>query len=176
ALQTYSRKPDCFRKVANTISRHCADLDMDEDARVNAAISMTLCEIATAKHYSLPLECRPFSLDDMQGKKSMSHQTQGECVDSLARSAQFWSSYSGYLREVPQLCHAFRRWNDIDLARDIYHNATIEKIALIRFILDREKKKARYDEQLNQRIPVRFYAQCILIRDSPCLGDKTISP
>jgi hypothetical protein len=47
-----------------------------------------------------------------------------------------------------------------DLARDIYQNATIEKIALIRFILDREKKSAQYDEQLNQRIPVCcFYAQ-----------------
>ena len=68
---------------------------MDENARVNgnakaiplfqksehrpeAAISMTLCEIATAKHYSLPLECRSFSLDD---KKPISHQTQGECVE-----------------------------------------------------------------------------------------------
>ena len=114
---------------------------------------------------------------------------------SLARSAQFWSSYSGYLREVrtsvlpfyhayifelhlsvAQLCQVFRRWNDIgalryffgvlvvilllDLARDIYRNATMEKIALIRFILDREKKSAQYDERLNQRIPVRFYAQC----------------
>ena len=47
-----------------------------------------------------------------------------------------------------------------DLARDIYQNATIEKIALIRFILDREKKTAQYDEQLNQRIPVCFYAHC----------------
>lgn len=46
----------------------------------------------------------------------------------------------------------------------MYQNATIEKIALIRFILDREKKTAQYDEQLNQRIPVCFYyAHCIFI-------------
>lgn len=25
-----------------------------------ASISMTLCEIATGNHYSIPLECRPF--------------------------------------------------------------------------------------------------------------------
>ena len=51
-----------------------------------------------------------------------------------------------------------------DLAKDMYQNATIEKIALIRFILDREKKTAQYDEQLNQRIPVCFYyAHCIFI-------------
>jgi hypothetical protein len=35
ALQTYSRKPDCFRKAAKSISAQCANLDMDEDARVN---------------------------------------------------------------------------------------------------------------------------------------------
>ena len=66
-----------------------------------------------------------------------------------------------------------------DLARDIYQNATIEKIALIRFILDREKKTAQYDEQLNQRIPVCFYpCTAILIGADvlPCLGDTTISP
>ena len=71
---------------------------MDEDARVNgihkavplfqnsdhmfeAAISMTLCEIATAKHYSLPLECRSFSLDNMENRVHKSHQTQGDCVE-----------------------------------------------------------------------------------------------
>jgi hypothetical protein len=46
-----------------------------------AAISMTLCEIATAKHYSLPLECRSFSLDNMQDKEHKSRQAQGECVE-----------------------------------------------------------------------------------------------
>jgi hypothetical protein len=105
ALQTYSRKPDCFRKAAGSISTQCANLDMDEEARVNgnngikgcshlfqkiwspsffleAAISMTLCEIATAKHYSLPLECRSFSLDNnMQDRVHKSHQTQGDCVE-----------------------------------------------------------------------------------------------
>lgn len=76
---------------------------MDEDARVNgnnikavqvpttisenliisfeAAISMTLCEIATAKHYSLPLECRSFSLDNIKDGVYKSHQTQGDCVE-----------------------------------------------------------------------------------------------
>jgi hypothetical protein len=35
ALQTYTRKPDCFRKAARAISAQCAELDMEEDARVN---------------------------------------------------------------------------------------------------------------------------------------------
>lgn len=99
---------------------------------------MTLCEIATAKHYSLPLECRPFS---PEGKDPRDPRTRSECVDALSRSAQFWSSYSGYLREIPQLCFAFRRWNDIDLARDIYKNATIENINFLRSLVNREKSE-----------------------------------
>jgi hypothetical protein len=65
-----------------------------------------------------------------------------------------------------------------DLARDLYQNATIEKIALIRFILEREKKTAQYDEQLNQRIPVCSYAHCNFhqCRVLPRIGDTTISP
>lgn len=58
---------------------------------------------------------------------------------ALSRSAQFWSSYSGYLREIPQLCFAFRRWSDIDVAKEIYRNITAEKLALVRFLTEREK-------------------------------------
>ncbi|KAF8882190.1 hypothetical protein CPB84DRAFT_1648017, partial [Gymnopilus junonius] len=164
ALQAYSRKPDCFKKAAATIRSRCTDLDMDEEARVTAAISMTLCEVATAKHYSLPLECLPYSHDNahIKTKRHMSLQSLGECVDSLARSAQFWSSYSGYLREVPQLCHAFRRWHDIDLARDIYHNATVEKLALVRFLVNREKKADQVVEEMIKQSSVSISKNGVL--------------
>ncbi|KAJ6590499.1 hypothetical protein DFH09DRAFT_1139517 [Mycena vulgaris] len=134
AFEDYSRRPDCFRRVAGRIRVRCGELEMDEDERVKAAISMTLCELATATHHSLPLECASFTVDSVASPT----QIQGECVDALSRSAQFWSSYSGYLREVPQLCFAFRRWNDIDTAKDIYKNATIETMTLIQLLLDRE--------------------------------------
>ncbi|KAK0480878.1 hypothetical protein IW261DRAFT_1147814 [Armillaria novae-zelandiae] len=58
---------------------------------------------------------------------------------ALSRSAQFWSSYSGYLREIPQLCFSFRIWHDIDATRDnIYNNITREKIALLRYFSQRQ--------------------------------------
>ncbi|KIK60017.1 hypothetical protein GYMLUDRAFT_44041 [Collybiopsis luxurians FD-317 M1] len=65
---------------------------------------MTLCELATAKHHA-PMECRGFSGQYEDGSDSPA-----DCVNALSRSAQFWSSYSGYLREVrefvslPNLC------------------------------------------------------------------------
>ncbi|KIM42130.1 hypothetical protein M413DRAFT_70806, partial [Hebeloma cylindrosporum] len=107
ALQAYSQKPDCFKKAASYIRAKCTDLDIDEAARVNAAISMTLCELATARHYSLPLECAPYNTQGGRSSSPISSRVQGECVDALARSAQFWSSYSGYLREVRALSFYF---------------------------------------------------------------------
>ncbi|KAJ7484651.1 hypothetical protein FB451DRAFT_88904 [Mycena latifolia] len=134
AFEDYSGQPDCFRRVAGRIRVRCGELEMNEDERVKAAIAMTLCELATATHHSLPLECASFTVDS----DASPTQIQGECVDALSRSAQFWSSYSGYLREVPQLCFAFRRWNDIDTAKDIYKNATMETMTLIQLLLARE--------------------------------------
>ncbi|KAK0192303.1 hypothetical protein F5146DRAFT_928132, partial [Armillaria mellea] len=78
----------------------CSALEMGEDERVSAAISMTLCELATAKHLSPPLECAPFSSENTPLYSPKNDDTQGKCRVTLSRSAQFWSSYSGYLREV----------------------------------------------------------------------------
>ncbi|KAG2098988.1 uncharacterized protein F5147DRAFT_814675 [Suillus discolor] len=100
------------------------------------AIRLTLCELATARHHTPPLECSPFSNNV---GSHIPHHAVGDCVDALSRSAQFWSSYSGYLREIPQLCFAFRRWMEIDTAKDIYRNITMEKLALIRFFLEQQR-------------------------------------
>ncbi|KAJ7128125.1 hypothetical protein C8R46DRAFT_1017642 [Mycena filopes] len=148
ALENYSRRPDCFRRVASRIRLQCAELETNEDGRVKAAISMTLCELATATHHSLPLECASFTMDS----EAATIRTQGECVDALSRSAQFWSSYSGYLREVPQLCFAFRRWNDIDTAKDIYKNSTLEMATLIRLLLAREQADSESKKGWDTRV------------------------
>ncbi|KAJ7148094.1 hypothetical protein C8R43DRAFT_1194866 [Mycena crocata] len=135
ALESYSRHPDCFRRVAGNIRQRCGEQEMDEDERVKAAISMTLCEIATATHHSLPLECISFTVDS----DSPPIQIQGECVDALSRSAQFWSSYSGYLREV-------------HTAKEIYKNSSLETMALIRSILAREKADMAERKHWNMQV------------------------
>ncbi|KAI0711332.1 hypothetical protein C8Q76DRAFT_54822 [Earliella scabrosa] len=116
SLEAYSRKPDCFRRVSSSISARCGDLETNEVERVKAALAMTLCEIATAEHHSPPLECTPFQPG--MDFDYIPDESPGKCVSALSRSAQYWSSYSGYLREVPQLCFAFRRWNDIGSSLD----------------------------------------------------------
>ncbi|KAG1738131.1 uncharacterized protein EDB91DRAFT_1347715 [Suillus paluster] len=136
AFDGYMRKSDCFQDAARHAQSRCEESHMSEDERIQVAIRLTLCELATARHHTPPLECSPFS----SGVGSpVPHHVVGDCVDALSRSAQFWSSYSGYLREIPQLCFAFRRWMEIDTAKDIYRNITLEKLALIRFILEQQK-------------------------------------
>ncbi|KAJ8073732.1 hypothetical protein PM082_012010 [Marasmius tenuissimus] len=156
AVQEYTRKSDCFRQATARIHSRCEQLDMIEEERVGgvhmfhsfpltslvtslpAAISMTLCELATAKYYSIPMECNSFTISQSSFNVTIDSGLSSECVSALSRSAQFWSSYSGYLREIPQLCFAFQRWNDIDVARNIYHNITLEKLALVRLMQERE--------------------------------------
>ncbi|EKM75799.1 hypothetical protein AGABI1DRAFT_45852, partial [Agaricus bisporus var. burnettii JB137-S8] len=103
-LEHYTNKPDCFRMGAKSIRSQCGEADMDEEQRVIASISMTLCEIATGNHYSIPLECHEFRPADPDSPRppypSARTGAASQCVDALARSTQFWSSYSGYLREM----------------------------------------------------------------------------
>ncbi|KAI6104174.1 hypothetical protein F5141DRAFT_988224, partial [Pisolithus sp. B1] len=134
-LGSYHRKADCFQDAMSRVKTRCEESHMDEQERIQAAISMTLCELATARHYAPPMECAAFS----KGQQSPSSgHAQAACVEALSRSAQFWSSYSGYLRELPQLCFAFRRWLDVDIAKDVYRNITAEKLALLKFLNERE--------------------------------------
>ncbi|KAF9493750.1 hypothetical protein BDN71DRAFT_1057681 [Pleurotus eryngii] len=161
-------KSDCFRRATGLIRASCSQLDMLEDERVKAAIMMTLCELSTAQHHSLPMECSAFTpmqdLAHFMGKRR--EQSQGSCVDALSRSAQSWSSYSGYLRDVPQLCSTFSKWNDIDLAREIYRNATLLKIKLIRSLNTREEKLHSYmrvwDENLKEMRNLQSYHKDML--------------
>ncbi|KAF8480116.1 hypothetical protein DFH94DRAFT_460798 [Russula ochroleuca] len=134
---SYKRKPDCFRRAAARIRVRCAEIDMDAGQRVKAAISMTLCELRTAEFHSIPLECEVF-LEEGGLSERAPH---GICVEALSRSTQSWASYSGYLREIPQLCFAYQRSNEKDLALEIYRNATIEKIAYIRHLMQRAEKE-----------------------------------
>ncbi|KAI8986754.1 hypothetical protein BD414DRAFT_42050 [Trametes punicea] len=147
SLRKYSARPDCFRRVAATIRAACAELESHEDERVRAALSLTLCEIATAEHLSPPMECAAFQPAFEGQPPHRDRGLSGRCVEALSRSAQYWSSYSGYLREVPQLCFAFRRWNDIDTAKELHLNSTRQSLTLLRYLADRENI---FEQSLNR--------------------------
>ncbi|KAJ1307688.1 hypothetical protein OPQ81_001779 [Rhizoctonia solani] len=141
ALKLYSERSDCFRDASSTLYSGCESLDFEPSERVKVAVGMTLCELATAEHASLPLECK-----DMHTLSS--HRSVSQCVEALARSAQHWSSYSGYLREIPQLCTAYRRFNEIDHAKSIYANITSEKISFLSSLGNHYSELSRRQKEL----------------------------
>lgn len=63
------------------MSAHPTVYYMQAEVLIPAAISMTLCELATATHHSTPLECVSFSLDSVLYQQPPNPRLQGECVE-----------------------------------------------------------------------------------------------
>ena len=77
-----------WMKVLELMVPHiCVALPGVHDETHIAAISMTLCELATARHYSLPLECAPYSAKDGRPRGTISSRAQGECVEYVPACA-----------------------------------------------------------------------------------------
>ncbi|KAM0788506.1 hypothetical protein ACM66B_001637 [Microbotryomycetes sp. NB124-2] len=103
---------------------------------------MAICEIKTARNgdeHQVPQEC-----SDWQDGQA----TVGRCVEALSRSPQFWSSYSGYLRQVVTLCSSFRQWADIQTAKDQHANSAHLMRDFIGKLRDFETQRAT---DLNER-------------------------
>ncbi|KIO27824.1 hypothetical protein M407DRAFT_22996 [Tulasnella calospora MUT 4182] len=151
-LRSFAERPstsDCFKRSASALKAKCGgELESDEGERVRMAISMTLCELETAAHAAIPLECLDFSHGANIRTSENQSATQAVCVAALSRSPQHWSSYSGYLRDVPQLCFAFRRLNDIDTAHLIQRNTSIEALNLLILLRGREETESKRQQQV----------------------------
>ncbi|KAF9240476.1 hypothetical protein BU15DRAFT_74064 [Melanogaster broomeanus] len=132
AIQSYQRKPDCFQDAISLVKARCEESHMDEQGRVQAAISMTMCELATARHYSPPMECAAFTRGGHKPSSPSAH-AQAQCVEFGPVSKH------SILVELFWLSQRDTRWIDIDIAKDIYRNITAEKITLVRFLTEREK-------------------------------------
>jgi hypothetical protein len=100
AMEKPVHKTDCFLQVSSTVSTRCNQDHMPEDERIHgstsilvfdasyslqhlAAISMTLCELATANYQSPPLECASFTLEAQAAGMVTTHRLQRDCVECL---------------------------------------------------------------------------------------------
>ncbi|KAM0755036.1 hypothetical protein T439DRAFT_127842 [Meredithblackwellia eburnea MCA 4105] len=71
------------------------------------------------------------------------------CVEAMSRSPQYWNSYSQNLREVATLCSAYRRWADIEQARDLYASTASSLSSFISQLKARESHSADLAQSLN---------------------------
>jgi Tht1-like nuclear fusion protein len=91
SLDNLQRKPTCYRRAATSLIEHCKLLtsDIPDDERVHFAIKLTACELDLIQQ--TPLHCR----EDSRWK---------DCVKALASKDHWWTTFSGNLREVTNVC------------------------------------------------------------------------
>jgi hypothetical protein len=90
-LNTLQRKPTCYRTAATSLMHFCKSLpaDIPDPERIQFAIKLTVCELDLIQQ--TPGMCR------VEGRWN-------ECVRALAKRDHWWTSFSGSLREVSNVC------------------------------------------------------------------------
>lgn len=90
-LSILQRKPTCHRTAAMSLIHHCKSLstDIPDPDRICFAIKLTICELDLIQQ--TPSICRIES----QWK---------DCVKVLATRDNWWTTFSGNLREVSNVC------------------------------------------------------------------------
>ncbi|WVQ80220.1 hypothetical protein IAT38_002325 [Cryptococcus sp. DSM 104549] len=182
ALYRSLSRTECHSSIASQLKSSCGGWKAGEDSMSEAdkrgvAISFTLCSMQSALQ-AIPSECFPWSPhvenpDDHRAvqrwiwpsKKNVpEEQQQTLCLGALHRSPQDWTSYNGFLSDATQLCYALNGQREANLARQMYANATAEKIALLKHLKRREDEREARDERLEEQLTERqqkFHAASI---------------
>jgi len=91
SLTLLQRKPTCYRTAATSLIHHCKNLqsDIPDHDRVLFAIKLTTCELDLIQQ--TPEIC-------------LVEDRWRECVRTLATKDNWWTTFSGNLREVGNVC------------------------------------------------------------------------
>lgn len=89
-------KDDCSRQALLSILPQCLDglETMISSQQKEVALELSICELENAK-IEYPLDCNP----------QIRQRNVDKCIQSLEKSPQFWTSYSGNYRSVKEICH-----------------------------------------------------------------------
>ncbi|KZV76600.1 hypothetical protein PENSPDRAFT_385850 [Peniophora sp. CONT] len=137
-LDKYSYRSGCFGLAVSRCDKHV----LNEKAQQRAAVSMAICEIQSASDNIVPAECASFASEHVH--EGVSH---NECLNALARTDRYWTSYSGYHREITQLCDAYRRSHITELSLDMLQFAMRQQEAALKHA--NASNAAWREEQLN---------------------------
>ncbi|RGB26234.1 hypothetical protein C1646_427698 [Rhizophagus diaphanus] len=113
SLTVLEKKHDCFKEATTTLKNGCKNVNLSNNDKMQYAIRLAKCELATA-NLAFPMECDDFDHDV------------GKCIESISRIPQFWTTYSGYFREVSQMCFAMRYSLERDLLEEYNRNVTFK--------------------------------------------------
>ncbi|RIA86250.1 hypothetical protein C1645_878771 [Glomus cerebriforme] len=142
SLAILEKKHDCFKEATMALKNGCKDIDLSNNDKMQYAVRLTKCELATA-NLAFPMECDGFD-----------HNI-GKCIESISRTPQFWTTYSGYFREVSQMCFAMRYSLERDLLEEFNRNITFKYYDILKNL--QEIMKNLRNEETNRLMQIKQF-------------------
>ncbi|KAJ3137558.1 hypothetical protein HDU90_001961 [Geranomyces variabilis] len=141
-VQAYETEGNgCFKAAVTKLKAGCSTLSLGEEKKITYAVYLTRCEIATAS-IPIPRECEPHAVDvDVYA-----------CVEILSHVPQLWTSYSGYVREVVNMCFAAQYENHRDTVEQLFNNVTAHQISSYRLLRRQHKDMESWHNQQMRRL------------------------
>ncbi|KAL1931605.1 hypothetical protein VTP01DRAFT_9748 [Rhizomucor pusillus] len=138
-LQALQSKNDyCFKAATKSLEKGCQSLTIKQEKKIQYALQLTLCELATAS-IPIPLICR----EAAQGGDVDAE----DCISRLANIPQTWTSYSGYFRDAELMCQALRYRLDrersitliTELLEQLHRNISVHQLRHFQLLREQQR-------------------------------------
>lgn len=130
---------DCAKKALEPIINQCAE-GIEKITPIQQkliAIQLSICEFENAE-ISYPSECRSQNLDT--------------CILLLEKSPQYWTTFSGYYREIRNICHQISLPFAKDQILQVYENIT----KFYRTLMEEMTNSSKYTENMQNELKAKF--------------------
>ena len=130
---------DCAKKALEPIISQCAEgiETISPIQQKQIAIQLSICEFENAE-ISYPSECKSQNLDT--------------CILLLEKSPQYWTTFSGYYREIRNICHQISLPFAKDQILQVYENIT----KFYRTLMDEMTNSNKYTENMQNELKAKF--------------------
>lgn len=130
---------DCAKKALEPIINQCAEgiETIPPFQQKLIAIQLSICEFENAE-ISYPSECKSQKLDT--------------CLLLLEKSPQYWTTFSGYYREIRNICHQISLPFAKDQILQVYENIT----EFYRTLMDEMTNSNKYTENMQNELKAKF--------------------
>lgn len=129
----------CAKKALEPIINQCAEgiETITPIQQKQIAIQLSICEFENAE-ISYPSECKSQNLDS--------------CILLLEKSPQYWTTFSGYYREIRNICHLISLPFAKDQILQVYENIT----EFYRTLMEEMTNSSKYTENMQNELKAKF--------------------
>lgn len=130
---------DCAKKALEPIINQCAEgiETISPIQQKLIAIQLSICEFENAE-ISYPSECKSHNFDT--------------CILLLEKSPQYWTTFSGYYREIRNICHQISLPFAKDQILQVYENVT----EFYRTLMEEITNSNKYTEKMQNELKTKF--------------------